>query len=273
MRRACWGVALGVVCVAWPGRLAAQLNPRAYCLTPGQCYAAAFAFTDYLTDPVPYTLFSVYLQNLQGSFAGSSPGTYGLNLFTLYFLNQESGAGDPDGVVRHVGAAGAAASAAGPIEQRTPSTSFYHDLSFGRFARESFWLQSNIGYGVLGCTIPPYLTPSDWTHRMCPREGLSGWLRLDFRIRGRDYTRSIQDPTPVSTRFSDFAFGFGWSANSCYLGHQVPHVPGTVGNCTEHDYNAFVTPEPATLGLVALGLAGVAGMRRRRQRTNRAPVS
>ncbi len=261
--------ALGFALVVSPVTLSAQLNPKVYCVSAGQCYAAAFQFTDYLTDPTPYTLFSVYLQNLQGNFAASSPSAYSLNQFTFEFFNEATSAGDPYGVVRTIGGGGGSVGAVGRVGLSPQTPYLYHDGNgFGGHVTEYFLLNGGTGFGVLGCSTPPYLIPPEWSHRTCPRIGLNGWFRADFRIRGRDYTNNLGNPTAVATRFTDFAFGFGGSGSECFVGSRDARSPasGPVGNCKEHVYESFVTPEPATLGLVALGLAGLGAARRRPRR-------
>lgn len=268
MKNVLWRCALGWACALSPAAAAAQLDPKVYCLSASECYAAAFQFTDYLTDPAPHTIFSVYLQSLQGSYAGSSSLAYRLSRFHFLFFNQANSAGDPYGVVRQMGAGAASLGSVGPVERTTGRPTFEHIVNgHGGHVREDFLLNGGVGFGVLGCTIPPYLIPGEWAVRTCPRLGLTGWARLDFRIRGLDYTSGHGSPVPVSTRFTDFTFSFSGS-RECTFGSLAPRPPASPrdGNCQEYSYDAFVTPEPASLGLVAVGLAALAGVRRRRSR-------
>ena len=64
---------------------------KVYCLDATSCYAVAFDFTDYDNDPEtgrPYTIFTAYFQNLQGTYPSEGPeALLALDLFRFQFFD------------------------------------------------------------------------------------------------------------------------------------------------------------------------------------------
>jgi len=264
---------LGVI----PSSASAQFMPRVYC-PPGQvsCFAAAFNYTNYATglpghsflDGVPLTVMSVYVQNLQGSYRWRSPDPFQFNTFG--FFRQNGGfdnlsntlfvdlvphsitpprSGKPYGPVRR---------GPNPFLSESSSTDPIESLSTTYFT-------DNSG-GVLGCDLGQYASPLvGWGWQTCPRNGVKGWVQFDFALWWAE-----QSGVPRFVNGDDFFLTLGGVNTSndylCGYGEQIGIDP-PVRACADFDYDpAIVTPEPATLILLASGLGAIGvGVRRRRR--------
>jgi hypothetical protein len=132
-------------------------------------------FTDYLSDPTPYTMFSVYFQNLQGTFPASPGSPLGLNFFALYFHNPVSEHperpylfGHPENIT------GTAVGAVG----NPGNGGFGEDQSLDF----QYLIYRSHNYGIIGCDVDPYSALDDAVWQTCPRLGLNGWIRFDWRM-------------------------------------------------------------------------------------------
>jgi len=243
------------VLVLLPAKIEAQpLDPRIYCISRGSCFAAAFQFTDYLTaSPWAYTEFSVYLQNLQGSYPRRSRGQplelnsffirtnnpvdeseYDVPVLYSWLDNQRTG-GTTEGRVRTGDIGG-----------------MFDDLGSNMRYHQFGWYS---GLGLAGCDWYDRMEFEDFRAATCPSRGYDGWLRLDFRLFFIDNLGT----RPV--RFDDFQFTAGNFSEACGIGALMPPDRGN-SMCREFTYEAVATPEPATLLLLGPALVAVGGVRR-----------
>jgi len=122
---------------------------------------------------------------------------------------------------------------------------------------ESYWSPHLLNRGIAGCDavpvdpaapdVPSYATGVSGAWVTCPSQGLDGWVELRLTI---DRASSADD-----WAFSWYAVGIPSGQGG---GCDSDPAPGMVA-CTT------VTPEPVTVSLLGVGLAGVGVVRRRRR--------
>lgn len=242
------------------------------------CFAIRFSFTHTLDQPLP-TLFTVHLQNLQGSFT---------NTDALWFIDglsidRRNGESEHPPFVMRVAPSGVLAGTPEGAIARSP---LYAGLAEGSYIGDEYatrrWYNGVPGE-IVGCRAS-FRTPDEWGFRTCPRLGLDGWARYDFRLGIVD---SRQLPTTRPTRlvdFEEFTFGVTTTDGSCYFGGSARVGKIVAPACTSHPYllptttvasgdavapEALVTPEPATVALLASGLGALGSLRLARRRRAR----
>lgn len=199
---------------------------KVYCIG-SSCYAAAFEFKDYKSDPDfpgPYTLFSAYFQNLQGTYPLGGPNTpLKLNFIRFRFF-------DPNDDPPYVDAYPImTVSAVGDVEEGhvQPAGHWLNDGPIaGPGPNYDTW-EYLPGLGIVGCDVPALFS---FSFRSCPGRGLDGWVKFDFKL------RHIGSRVPV--RFHDFVFSFGSVSPLavCTIGGNEQ------GTCTELPYHRAMHP-------------------------------
>ena len=193
---------------------------KVYCLNETQCYAVAFDFTDFKNDPdygIPYTLFTAYFQNLQGTYPANTTNILELDLFHFQFFDTIESHEYVDAYELRVSPVGNVQTGLINIwNNDEPVTGLNSDLWDG------------IGFGIVGCNAGAF--PS-FAVQTCPRQGLDGWARVDVKL-----TRRGASASSAPVRFRDFRFSFGYSRNFCIVGGNEP------GTCTELPYRRAVRP-------------------------------
>ncbi|MEP7383994.1 MAG: hypothetical protein ABI910_20105 [Gemmatimonadota bacterium] len=263
MRCATLIAALAALGVASSTAGAQAIDPKVYCLRPGVCFAAAFQFTDYLTDPSPYTQFTVYLQNLQGSWPRRSIGTpYALNRFTILTSNplEEVPSRRPTLYSQMIDQSDGGTSI-GRVRVGDEIAMFADQGSNQRYNSFGWYT----GYGISGCDFRDSGRPEDFRVATCPAKGLTGWLRFDFHLQWYGATSA----RPI--RFDDFRYVVGNDLEGCTIGTAEVRGIFNPGSCRMHDYDevlrqsAIATPEPTVLALLAPGLLAIGGVALRRR--------
>jgi hypothetical protein len=274
---------VGFLAVSMPASAQWWATPTVYCtIGSTSCMGAFFNFTQ--VEPTPNslggTLFSAFLQNLQGSLPTTTLFS-SLGLFQLHRNNKPPGVGDAGFV-----------SLSGPA-RATP----VGRVDIGHFAwegtiplfRESYvppfhnapvvhsaeyhWngLPSIMGCNAFYQDTDTPVRFKSFMYRTCPREGLNGWLRLDFLVNTWNY--AAFDFRNVPMTLNDFAFTVydvytpHW--DSCTFGNYGAGMPARGTNCNVYEYHLpTVTPEPSTLlllgGTLPLALGFVRARRKRR---------
>ncbi len=247
---------------------AQPIDPKVYCFRAGACFAAAFQFTDYLTDPSPYTQFSVYLQNLQGSWPRKSVGTpLALNRFTIYTNNppEDSPSKRPT-LYSHMINQSDGGTAIGRVKVGEEGT-LYADQGSNQGYNQFGWYT---GLGIAGCDLYPKPNNSreDFRVSTCPASGLTGWLRFDFHLAW------YGDAPARPVGFDNFRFAIGNEFEGCRFGTADLRDTGDATSCATRDYNevlrqnAIATPEPAVLAMLVPGLLAIGGLATHRRRTH-----
>lgn len=196
---------------------------KVYC-SGTSCFAAAFEFKDYRDDAVfplvPYTIFSAYFQNLQGSYPiDGSTTPLSLNWFYFQFFDLNEG---DDWVDASSGEL--VFSTFGNVVAGN-NNSWGNDSPAQGVNYDAF---STTGYGIVGCDGPvPEFPLEFFAFHTCPARGLDGWVRVDFKLRHFGLA-----PSKAPVRFHDFLFSFGSLAGAkCTIGGNQP------GTCAEMPYN------------------------------------
>jgi hypothetical protein len=192
---------------------------KVYCAGTS-CYAATFEFKDYPADNVgPYTIFSAYFQNLQGSYPQGSSTPVALNWlhFRFFDLNEGDDWVDADPGYRSFATLG---NVVAGIDNTWSNDSPAQGVNY-----DSFYVT---GYGIVGCDGPLSEYPlAFFAFQTCPANGLDGWVRVDFLLRHLG-----NSPSTAPVRFHDFLFSFGdLSAGTCRIGGNQP------GTCAEFPYS------------------------------------
>lgn len=242
---------------------AQPLDPKVYCFRPRACFAAAFQFTDYLSDPVPYTQFTVYLQNLQGSWPRRSAGDpSAINRFTILTSNPLEGspAKRPTLYSRMIDQ-----SQGGIVIGRVKvgeQQGVFADEGSNQGYNQFGWYT---GLGIAGCDLHPNHSPEDFRVSTCPANGLTGWLRFDFQFTWY----GVPFPRPVG--FDNFRFVIGSEFEGCTFGTAELRGSPEPEFCRARDYRevlsqqAVATPEPAAIALLAPALVAVGAVARRKR--------
>ena len=205
----------------------APKNPTVYCVNPTSCFAVAIDFKKRVNDPLlgRTTLVSVYFQNLQGTFPEDGPSTpLKLRTFGFVFFGTQESASFVDAYpIETFGSVG-------NVEQGAQNGWGNDSPAAGR--NRDNWL-ADLGSGILGCDINPMEPARFFTFRTCPRDGLDGWVRVDFILR-----RAGLDPDKKPIGLEDFEFWFGtaFPFQSCVIG--APQV----STCTVFPYDEVVSP-------------------------------
>lgn len=266
--------------------------PRIFC-PPGQpsCFAAAFSYSNYATgvpgygflDGVPVTVMSVYVQNLQGSYAQSAQTPFGLNTFA--FFRKNGGLENMRNtlfaeLLRPDGSSARAGTLIGNVNVG-PRPFFQEDENIDPENYLSKSYSEYISPGVMGCNLGKYQRPQyGWGWQTCPSGGTSGWVKFDFALWWAE--QAGVGPRYVQQR--DFFLSMGASNTpfdyACGFGRKIGVQP-RIEDCPDYDYDlggpvlasslgdqAIATPEPATLVLLGTGLGslGIGALRRRRRR-------
>ena len=210
---------------------------KVYCKDATSCYAAAFYFTDYPSHPTiggPYTLFTAYFQNLQGTYPLGGPSTVlGLGHFGFRFLVGNA-VGDTyvDASNGHF-----SITAVGNVQEGI-GNSWPQNATLNpgqEFPNIDRWDAFSDSW-IVGCTVPEGV-PNWFGKRTCPSQGLDGWVKVEFVLRrltgffeGGPSSTAIRPPV----RFEDFLFTFGpypvADPVGCTIGGGLP------GTCTELSY-------------------------------------
>lgn len=207
---------------------------KVYCANTTSCFAATFTFKDYASDPSfgrPYTVFTAYLQNLQGTFPVDGPDTpLELGLFHFFFDSDEPGT-YVDALIQPL-----TVSTIGNVETGL-ALSWQHDgpadPGDGNPNYDTWF--ANGGTEIVGCSLWPGNPVPFYSFRMCPADGFDGWIKVEFILR-RFVNFEITRP-PV--RFRDFRFSFGAAFGPfCTIGGMDP------GTCTELAYRRVLKSTP-----------------------------
>lgn len=214
-------------------------SAKVYCIGTS-CFGVVFAFTDNVSDPLfgrPTTSFSVYLQNLQGTYPTNGPSTPQIitSMGFVFFDTQESldwvdaSPNETSSVVGNV----AVGTSPGWGNEK-PTAGLNRDIFFA----------DPLG-GIEGCNGRLGNPPLWFGYRSCPRDGLDGWVRLDFVLLHRGLQAST---TPI--RFDDFRFWFSWnqSGSSFVSGPTCSFGGGQPPTCAEFPYETSLTINAQAIG-------------------------
>lgn len=217
------------------------VSPTSYCAggVTGLCFSLKFDFAP--------NLLTIYLRNLEGTGIG---GQYtGINQLFIYRDNT-LGPGTPEENELVVGGWNPLGSIVGNVAVG-PSTSVDRDDCSVADCTDAYFQYQQ--FGIIGCS--PNENDVLWAFQTCARKGFDGWVRYDFPMY---VTRPGEDH---GIAFDDFTFGLGGDGYDCrYVGGRIV----TPASCAVVD--AFVSPEPSTLALVAPAVLLI-GWRRRSRRT------
>ncbi len=235
-------------------------NARIFCV-PGaaeRCFGMGWSSTD--------EVFSLYLQNLAGSYGGA-PGFANISYVRVERINDGSsfpaevlGIQEWDGS-RTVGA----------VEHGTISTVLTQDSSAQTDAdSENSRSWFSYGQGLIGCTYS-IGEPDQFGVRTCPALGLTGWLVMDLRLQilsAPAFNPDVLTDFVRGAALRDFRLSIGEDGSTCDITGANSGLNPTVQECLSAPYTLApitVTPEPATLALLIPGVAGVLAVRRRRR--------
>lgn len=203
-------------------------SKKVYCVNETSCFAVAYEFRDQRDDPLPgrNTVFSVYVQNLQGTYPSDGPSIpLSLRLFRFRFFETQESSNYVDAYAIET------FSSVGNVQEGV-ATSWNNDGPSAGVNFDTFFAIG--GAGIMGCDVDPVLLALRWfTFRTCPREGLDGWVRVDFILR-----RVGIEASNAPVRLHDFAFSFGTLAPAqlCTIGGPQPET------CTVLPYKKAVSP-------------------------------
>jgi hypothetical protein len=218
-------------------------SAEVYCINETSCFAVAYSFADFVDASGPKTLFSVFFQNLQGTFPSNG-------LTTPLYLEEIS--------FRFHGDIGSTdwANAALP-----PRFSTLGNVEVGRNSQNNWYHEepanpppnSDTFFGwindaeILGCDVDTRLPPLYFGWRTCLRDGLDGWVRVDFVL-----SRPAFGASTAPVRLDDFIFFFGvrqtgLPGHYCTIGNvrdpllEARNGPST---CQVFSYDVIVRPTP-----------------------------
>ena len=213
-------------------------------------------------DPISGTTFSIRMRNLQGTLGATPWQMGGLGFFNMqggpvhfgWFQLPPATLSGTAGFVLNIDPATCAAIEGGPCPTPNFGSTIWQPDSTGPDRKQVYWSGPDFGPtigSIVGCGSPTLtsLSNSFWTGYGSFQTCGDGWVGVTFTV-------------PGTWVFDDASF-MSWGGRSDQGDAQCSLAPGASPTCAQ------ATPEPGTLILLATGLAGVAGVRRRKRSPTR----